>query len=75
MLVEAGYRVGLVMPSTIAALPLCSATQEGITLFAKYDRLDACDAPRRARPGGSRLVRSLDSTSEEDDVVRHYSRR
>jgi len=67
MLAEAGYRVGLVMPSTIAALPLCSATQEGITLFAKST--GSTLAMLLVEQGRVRLVRSLDLTSEQDAVV------
>lgn len=33
--VDAGHRVGLVVPSLIAALPSCNATEGGITLLAK----------------------------------------
>ena len=33
--VDAGHRVGLVVPSLIAALPFCNATEGGITLLAK----------------------------------------
>lgn len=32
---DAGYRVGLVMPSSIAVLPLCYAADSGLTLLAK----------------------------------------
>jgi hypothetical protein len=67
MLVEAGYRVGLVMPSTIAALPLCNATQKGITLFAKST--GSTLAVLLIEQGRVRLVRSLDLTSEEDAVM------
>lgn len=67
MLVDAGYRVGLVMPSTIAALPLCSAAQKGITLFAKST--GSTLAALLIEQGRVRLVRSLDLTSEEDAVM------
>lgn len=32
---DAGYRVGLVTPSSIAALPLCASAEPGLTLVAK----------------------------------------
>jgi type IV pilus assembly protein PilM len=32
---DAGFRVGLVMPSSIAALPLCPANESGLTVLAK----------------------------------------
>jgi type IV pilus assembly protein PilM len=67
MLVEAGYRVGLVVPSTIAALPLCNAAQKGITLFAKST--GSTVAVLLIEQGRVRLVRSLDLTSEEDAVM------
>jgi len=67
MLVEAGYRVGLVMPSSIAALPLCDSTQEGITLLAKST--GSTLAVLLIEQGRVRLVRSLDLTSEEDAVL------
>jgi type IV pilus assembly protein PilM len=67
MLVEAGYRVGLVMPSSIAALPLCNATQKGITLLAKST--GSTLAVVLIEQGRVRLVRSLDLTSEEDAVL------
>ena len=64
MLVEAGYRVGLVMPSTIAAIPLCKSEQKGITLFAKST--GSTLAMLLLEGGRVRLVRSLDLTSDED---------
>jgi type IV pilus assembly protein PilM len=67
MLVEAGYRVGLVMPSSIAALPLCNSTQKGITLLAKST--GSTLAALLIEEGRVRLVRSLDLTSEEDAVL------
>jgi type IV pilus assembly protein PilM len=71
MLVEAGYRVGLVMPSTIAAIPLCkseqkSVEQKGITLFGKST--GSTLAMLLLEGGRVRLVRSLDLTSEEEGV-------
>ena len=67
MLVEAGYRVGLVMPSSIAALPLCNPAQKGITLLAKST--GSTLAVLLIEQGRVRLVRSLDLTSEEDAVL------
>jgi type IV pilus assembly protein PilM len=67
MLVEAGYRVGLVIPSTIAALPLCHTTEKGITLFAKST--GSTLAMLLLEQGRVRLVRSLDLTSEEDALM------
>jgi type IV pilus assembly protein PilM len=67
MLVEAGYRVGLVMPSSIAALPLCNSAQKGITLLAKST--GSTLAVLLLEQGRVRLVRSLDLTSEEDAVL------
>jgi type IV pilus assembly protein PilM len=67
MLVEAGYRVGLVMPSSIAALPLCNSPQKGITLLAKST--GSTLAVLLIEQGRVRLVRSLDLTSEADAVL------
>lgn len=63
MFVEAGYRVGLVTPSSIAALPLCNGSQKGITLLAKST--ESTLSVILVRQGLVRLVRSLDLTSEE----------
>lgn len=64
ILVDAGYRVGLVTPSTMAAIPLCKSEQKGITLFAKST--GSTLAMLLLEGGRVRLVRSLDLTSEDD---------
>ncbi len=66
--VDAGYRLGLVVPSSIAALRLCDHGESGLTLLAKAAGptlsvilLDG---------GRVRLVRALDLTGEGDDWQR-----
>ncbi len=64
---EAGYRVGLVTPSTIAALPLCSDSEPGLRVVAKIagSTLSVLLLER----GRVRLVRCVDLASGEDDEV------
>jgi type IV pilus assembly protein PilM len=67
ILVDAGYRLGLVVPSSIAALPLCGA-ENGLTLLVKaagptlsvllLEKNRIC------------LVRSIDFTGEESEFDR-----
>lgn len=58
---DAGYRVGLVVPSSIAALRLCTESTGGLTLLAKAagSTLSVLLLER----GRVRVVRSLDFTS------------
>ncbi len=64
---DAGYRVGLVTPSTIAALPLCAASEPGLHVVAKMagSTLSVLLLER----GRVRLVRCLDLASSEGDQM------
>jgi type IV pilus assembly protein PilM len=61
--VEAGHRVGLVVPSLIAALPFCETATEGITLLAKC--AGATLSIGLIEQGHLRLVRCIDLSSED----------
>ncbi len=63
---EAGYRVGLVVPSSLAALGLCDAAQPGLTLLVKA----AGDSMSVVlfEQGQVRLVRCLDLTGNEAEA-------
>jgi type IV pilus assembly protein PilM len=61
--VNGGYRVGLVLPSSIATLPLCNTTQKGITLLAKS--AGSTLSVLLVQQESVRLVRCLDLTSED----------
>jgi len=61
--VDAGHRVGLVVPSLIAALPFCNATEDGITLLAKSTGTTlSIGLIERTH---LRLVRCIDLSTEE----------
>ena len=61
--VEAGHRVGLVVPSLIAALPFCEGTTEGITLLAKC--AGSTLSIGLIEQGHLRLVRCIDLSTED----------
>jgi type IV pilus assembly protein PilM len=61
--VEAGHRVGLVVPSLIAALPFCETTVDGITLLAKC--AGSTLSIGLIEQGNLRLVRCIDLSSED----------
>lgn len=64
---EAGFRVGLVLPSSLAALSRCEVPKEGVTAFVRTDgRTVSLFLLERERV---RLVRCLDLTSAEDESV------
>jgi type IV pilus assembly protein PilM len=61
--VEAGHRVGMVVPSLVAALPFCETAEAGITLLAKAAGSTLSIA--LIEQGRLRLVRCLDLSTEE----------
>src|ERR1700761_572062 len=67
---ESGYRVGLVMPSCIATLPLCTGAASGLTLLAKA--AGATLSVLLLEQGRVRLVRCLDlaGSSESEEAER-----
>ncbi|HMF75638.1 MAG TPA: hypothetical protein VK604_08255, partial [Bryobacteraceae bacterium] len=69
---DAGYRVGMVIPSSIAALPLCEAGQKGVTLLAKS--AGPILSVLLAEQGRVRLVRCLDLTSDEHEKQRGWEK-
>ncbi len=62
---EAGYRVGLVIPSSIATLRLCASGDSGLTLLAKA--AGATLSVLLLERGRVRVVRSLDLAGSEDE--------
>ena len=66
--VDAGYRLGLVLPSSIAALRLGNRGESGLTLLAKA--AGSTLSVILLDQGRVRLVRSLDLTGEEDSWQR-----
>ncbi len=68
ILVEAGYRLGLVLPSSLASLRLCDRGEGGLTLLAKA----AGSTLTVILLDGSRvrLVRALDLTGDESEWQR-----
>jgi len=60
---DAGYRLGLVLPSSLAALRLCDPKEAGLTLLVKA--AGSTISVILAERGRIRLVRSLDLTGEE----------
>ncbi len=60
---DAGYRLGLVLPSSIAALRLCDRGDAGLTLLAKA--AGSTLSVILLEGGRVRLVRSLDLTGDE----------
>ncbi len=63
--VDAGFRLGLVLPSSIAALRLCDHGESGLTLLAKA--AGSTLSVILLDKGRVRLVRSLDLTGEESE--------
>lgn len=61
--VQAGHRVGLVVPSFIAALPFCKTSGAGITLLAKTT--GSTLSIGLIEQGYLRLVRCIDLSTEE----------
>lgn len=61
---DAGYRLGMVLPSIIATLSLCEVTTRGVTLLAKATGFTLSVV--LLEPGRVRLIRCLDLTSGED---------
>lgn len=64
LLTEAGYRVGVVVPSTVAALPLFTHTEEGLTLVMKTAGTTLSVLLLEA--GRVRLARCLDLAAGEE---------
>jgi type IV pilus assembly protein PilM len=67
LLTSAGYRVGVVMPSSIAALPLCAGAERGLTVLAKA--AGATLTITLLEAGRVRLVRCLDLAVAEGEEV------
>jgi type IV pilus assembly protein PilM len=63
----AGYRVGLVTPSSIAALPLCTGPEPGLRVVAKV--ADSTLSVLLLEQGRVRLVRCLDLAAGEGEEV------
>ncbi|HEX7359168.1 MAG TPA: hypothetical protein VF283_01625 [Bryobacteraceae bacterium] len=61
---SAGYRVGLVTPSSLATLPLCPAGERGLTVLAKA--AETTLTVLLLEQGLVRLVRCIDISGEED---------
>ncbi len=61
---DAGYRVGMVLPSVIATLPLCEVTTRGVTLLAKATGFTLSVV--LLEPGRVRLMRCVDLASGEE---------
>jgi type IV pilus assembly protein PilM len=62
--VDAGYRLGMVLPSVVATLPLCDVTTRGVTLLAKATGFTLSVV--LLEPGRVRLIRCVDLTGGED---------
>ena len=65
---DAGYRVGLVTPSSIAALRLCAGAEKGLTLLAKA--AGSTLSVLLLEQNRVRLVRCLDLASPEEENTR-----
>lgn len=65
---DAGYRVGLVTPSSIAALRLCSSAEKGLSLVAKA--AGSTLSVVLIEHGRVRLVRCLDLAGDEGEEAR-----
>jgi type IV pilus assembly protein PilM len=69
LLISAGYRVGVVMPSSVAALRLCSGAERGLTVLAKA--AGSTLTVFLLESGLVRLVRCLDlAVAEGEDAPR-----
>jgi len=66
--IDAGYRVGLIMPSSIAALRLCSSAEKDLLLVAKA--AGSTLSMLLIEQGRVRLVRCLDLAAEEGEAAR-----
>jgi type IV pilus assembly protein PilM len=64
---EAGYRVGLVTPSSIAALPLCASAESGLTLVAKA--AGSTLSVLLLEQARVRLIRVLDLAGSESEIA------
>ena len=62
--VDAGYRLGMVLPSIVATLPLCDVTTRGVTLLAKATGFTLSVV--LLEPGRVRLLRCVDLSTGED---------
>jgi type IV pilus assembly protein PilM len=62
---DAGYRIGVVIPSSLAALPLCATSEKGTTLLAKV--AGPILTVLLTDQGRVRLVRCLDLTIDEHE--------
>jgi type IV pilus assembly protein PilM len=67
LLTSSGYRVGVVMPSSLAALPLCAGAQRGLTVLAKA--AGATLTILLLEAGRVRLVRCLDLAVSEGEAM------
>ena len=65
LLTSAGYRVGTVVPSSLAALPLCTGAERGLTVLAKA--AGAILTILLLESGRVRLVRCLDLAVAEGE--------
>jgi type IV pilus assembly protein PilM len=61
---DAGYRLGMVLPSVVATLPLCEVSAGSVTLLAKTSGFTLSVV--LLEPGRARLVRCVDLTSGEE---------
>ena len=61
---DAGYRVGMVLPSSLAALQLCQTPSRGVTLLAKATGFTLTAI--LLEPGRVRLIRCVDLTTGEE---------
>ena len=64
---DAGYRVGVVTPSSIAALPLCASPEPGLTIVAKA--AGSTLSVLLLEQGRVRLVRCLDLASGDNEEL------
>jgi type IV pilus assembly protein PilM len=70
--VDAGYRVGLVVPSMIATLSFCEEMAEGITLLAKC--AGSTLSIGLIEQGHLRLVRCIDLSTEDHGIEQEMGR-
>ncbi len=68
LFIEAGYRVGMVTPSLLAALRLCSPAKQGLTVLAKSAGSQL--SVLLIEKGRVRLVRCVDFGDTESGMVR-----
>lgn len=65
LFIDAGFRLGLVQPSSLAALRLCDQEEPGLTLMVKA--AGSTLSVILLDEGRVRMIRSLDLTGEEDE--------